>query len=304
MELGLENKAGIVVGASRGIGKAIALELCREGDDLVIVARHADALAESAEQIARETGREVIPMAADVTDRAQVEATVDAAAKALGGLHILVNSGSLPGGSPTSVGRIDSIVDEDFLEDFNVKYMGTLRCTRAAIPHLRRSGWVAERLEEQRREPVRYMHNDYTELSGPRRVHDLLPPEEAERWAAHRFAIINVWRSIGPPVETTPLAFTDAQSLDERDLVATDLVYPDRVGEIYHLAFNPKQRWHYISRMTRDEAVLLKVFDSATDGRASLTAHGAFVNPLASPDAAPRESIELRALVSFGVGPR
>ena len=251
MELGLENKAGIVVGASRGIGKAIALELCREGVDLVIVARHADALAESAEQIARETGREVIPMAADVTDRAQVEATVDAAAKALGGLHILVNSGSLPGGSPTSVGRIDSIVDEDFLEDFNVKYMGTLRCTRAAIPHLRRSGWVAERLEEQRREPVRYMHNDYTELSGPRRVHDLLPPEEAERWAAHRFAIINVWRSIGPPVETTPLAFTDAQSLDERDLVATDLVYPDRVGEIYHLAFNPKQRWHYISRMTR-----------------------------------------------------
>lgn len=141
MELNLENKTGIVVGASRGIGKAIALELCREGVDLVIVARHADLLAESAAQITGETGRKVIPMAADVTDRAQVEATVDAAAEALGGLHILVNSGSLPGGSPTAVGRIEAIVDEDFLEDFNVKYMGTLRCTRAAIPHLRRSGW-------------------------------------------------------------------------------------------------------------------------------------------------------------------
>ena len=141
MELNLENKTGIVVGASRGIGKAIALELCREGVDLVIVARHADTLAESAEQIARETGRKVIPMVADVTNRTQVETTVDAAAKALGGLHILVNSGSLPGGSLTSVGRIDSVVDEDFLEDFNVKYLGALRCTRAAIPHLKRSGW-------------------------------------------------------------------------------------------------------------------------------------------------------------------
>ena len=141
MELSLKNKTGIVIGASRGIGKAIALELSREGVDLVIVARHASALTESAEQIALETGRKVIPMTADVTNREQVETTVDAAAKALGGLHILVNSGSLPGGSPTAVGHIDSIVDEDFLEDFNVKYLGTLRCTRAAIPHLKRSGW-------------------------------------------------------------------------------------------------------------------------------------------------------------------
>ena len=80
-------------------------------------------------------------MACDVTDRARVEATVAAAARELGGLHILVNSGSYPGGSPTATGRIDTIVDEDFLTDFNVKYMGALRCARAAIPHLQAAGW-------------------------------------------------------------------------------------------------------------------------------------------------------------------
>ena len=103
MELSLKNKTGIVIGASRGIGKAIALELSREGVDLVIVARHASALTASAEQIARETGRKVIPMTADVTNREQVETSVVAAANALGGLHFLVNSGALPGGSPTAV---------------------------------------------------------------------------------------------------------------------------------------------------------------------------------------------------------
>ena len=84
---------------------------------------------------------------AEVAQAAQVElgdgihATVDDAVRALGGLHILVNSGSYPGGSPTATGPIETIVDEDFLEDFNVKYLGALRCARAAIPHLKASGW-------------------------------------------------------------------------------------------------------------------------------------------------------------------
>ena len=128
---------------------------------------------------------------------------------------------------------------------------------------------------------------------------DLLPPDEASRWLAHRFAIINVWRSIGPPVETAPLAFTDARSTKADHLVATDLVYSDRVGEIFRAAYDPDQRWHYFSSMTRDEALLLKVYDSAEDGRARWTAHSAFSNPAAPAGAQPRQSIELRALVSF-----
>ena len=141
MDLGLAGKRGLVVGGSRGIGKAIALELAREGVDLAIGARTEDELARTAREISAATGRRVLPMPLDVKDRDRVETVIDDAARELGGLHILINSGSRPGGSPTATGRIDTIVDEDFLDDFNTKYMGALRCARAAIPHLKTSGW-------------------------------------------------------------------------------------------------------------------------------------------------------------------
>jgi NAD(P)-dependent dehydrogenase (short-subunit alcohol dehydrogenase family) len=141
MDFGLNGKCAIVVGASRGIGKAIALELGREGVDLVVVARNLDELSACAKEIATQTGRRVIPIVADVTDRSSVEAMVEAAVSQLGALHILVNSGSAPGGSPGATGLIDTIIDEEFLGDFNVKYMGALRCARAAIAHLKTAGW-------------------------------------------------------------------------------------------------------------------------------------------------------------------
>ena len=141
MDLGLAGKRAVVTGGSRGIGKAIALELAREGVDVAIVARDTDRLAAAAEEMANATAVRVLPLSCDVRDRGHVEETIDEAATQLGGLQILVNSGSAPGGSPTAVGRIETIVDEDFLDDFNVKYMGALRCARAAIPHLKASGW-------------------------------------------------------------------------------------------------------------------------------------------------------------------
>jgi len=141
MDLGLRGKRAIVTGGSLGIGKAIALELAREGVDVAIVARSKDQLEATAREIAGETGRQIIPLAADVTSKAQVDAMVAQAATQLGGLHILVNSGSPPGGSPTATGPIESVVDEDLLHDFNVKYVGALRCARAAIPHLKEQKW-------------------------------------------------------------------------------------------------------------------------------------------------------------------
>ena len=141
MDLGLAGKRALVVGGSRGIGKAIAFALAREGVELAIVARTESELTHAAREINLATGPRIVPLPCDVTDRAAVEAMVDAAAEQLGGLHILVNSGSLPGGSRTATGPIESIVDEDFLTDFNVKYLGALRCARAAIPHLRAAGW-------------------------------------------------------------------------------------------------------------------------------------------------------------------
>jgi NAD(P)-dependent dehydrogenase (short-subunit alcohol dehydrogenase family) len=141
MKLGLEGKTAIVAGGSRGIGKAIAWELAREGVDVALVSRSLPALEESAREIAGETGRKIVPLACDVTSRASVDGMVAEAVAALGGLGILVNSASLPGGSPNAVGPIDSIVDEDLIADFDVKYVGALRCTRAALPHMKAAGW-------------------------------------------------------------------------------------------------------------------------------------------------------------------
>jgi NAD(P)-dependent dehydrogenase (short-subunit alcohol dehydrogenase family) len=141
MDLGLEGKVAIVTGGSLGIGKAIARELAREGADVAIVARTKDTLEAAARGLAAETKRRVIPLVADVTSRAQVDAMVAQAAAQLGGLHILVNSGSPPGGSATATGPIETVVDEDLLHDFNVKYVGALRCACAAIPYLKQHGW-------------------------------------------------------------------------------------------------------------------------------------------------------------------
>ena len=99
------------------------------------------------------------------------------------------------------------------------------------------------------RRPVRGAHNDYTEKSGPQRVRDLVPAAEAEQRLGARFAIVNVWRPISGPVRAAPLAVCDAQSLAPGDLVATDLVYPDRVGEVYGAAYGTHQRWYYFPDM-------------------------------------------------------
>ena len=141
MDLGLQGKYALVTGGSRGIGKAIARELAREGADVVIAARTLSDLESSAREIEDETGQRVIPLALDVSQREQVDQVTGEAAQRLGGLHILVNSGSYPGGSPTATGPIESVIDEDLLGDFDVKYVGALRCARAAIPFLKEQGW-------------------------------------------------------------------------------------------------------------------------------------------------------------------
>jgi hypothetical protein len=148
------------------------------------------------------------------------------------------------------------------------------------------------------RGPASRVHVDYTAKSGPQRVKDLLGNDEAARLAASgaRIIQINVWRPIRGPVQRSPLALADASSVATEDLIATDQVFPDRVGEIYHLAYDPAQRWYYAPEMTSDEVLLIKGYDSLTD-RARFTPHGAFDLPDTPDDAAPRESIEVRTLV-------
>ncbi len=164
--------------------------------------------------------------------------------------------------------------------------------------HNVRSGSARIRATTGVREPVRRVHNDYTGKSAPQRVRDLLP-REAEDLLRQRFVFINVWRSIGWPVQDMPLGLCDARSMAPQDLVPTELRYPDRTGETYSVAYNPAQRWYYFPRLRRDEAILLKCFDSATDGRARLSAHSAFVDPGVPAGTPPRESIEARTVVFF-----
>ena len=141
MDFRLEGKYALVTGGSKGIGKAIARELAREGVDVVIAARTLSDLEASAREIQEETGSRVIPMTVDVTKREQVDRVTADAAQELGGLHILVNSGSYPGGSLTATGPIETVNEDDLIADFDVKYAGALRCARAAIPFLKDQGW-------------------------------------------------------------------------------------------------------------------------------------------------------------------
>ena len=149
------------------------------------------------------------------------------------------------------------------------------------------------------RGPALRVHVDYTVKSGPQRIADILGEDEAERLAEDgaRIVQVNVWRPISGPVRRSPLALADASSVGAGELIATDQVFPDRVGEIYQLAHAPTQRWYYAPEITPDEVLLIKGWDSIDDGRARFTPHGAFSFAETPADAPPRESIEVRALV-------
>jgi len=165
--------------------------------------------------------------------------------------------------------------------------------------HTLRSDSRDIRGERATREPASVIHNDYTDASAVKRLRDLLPAEEAEQRLQHRFAIVNVWRSISGPVLNSPLACCDAATIDVADLVASERRARERIGELELVSWNPTHRWYYFPEMDRAEALLIKTFDSATDGRARRSVHTAFSNPLAPPDAPARESIESRLLVFF-----
>jgi hypothetical protein len=160
----------------------------------------------------------------------------------------------------------------------------------------RRVPGAEDRGSDVPRQPVPRVHVDHTEHSGPQRVRDLLG-DEAEALLRGRVQIINLWRPIRGPLRDAPLAVCDARSVAASDLVPSDLIYRDRIGETYGVTFNPAHRWFYVPDMSRNEALLLKCYDSARDGRARFAPHTAFDDPTALENVLPRESIELRTLV-------
>jgi NAD(P)-dependent dehydrogenase (short-subunit alcohol dehydrogenase family) len=140
MDLQLQGKRAIVTGGSRGIGKVIARQLALEGVDVVIAARSKQPLRAAAAELSAETGRRVIPVVADTGDEASVNALVSAAIAELGGVDILINNAAVPGGiSPAT--KLEQIVDQQVLDDINIKVVGYLRTARALAPHLVAKGW-------------------------------------------------------------------------------------------------------------------------------------------------------------------
>ena len=150
------------------------------------------------------------------------------------------------------------------------------------------------------RGPVPRAHNDFTLRSGPDRVRAELELRDldAEALLRRRFAIIILWRPINRPAYKSPLALCDARTVAPADLIATDLVYRDRIGETYAVQHDAAQHWYYFPSLSPNEAILLKGYDSE-ESVTRFTAHAAFDDPHSPPDAPERESIEIRALVIY-----
>lgn len=165
--------------------------------------------------------------------------------------------------------------------------------------HTLRTAEQARQQADRVRKAVYSVHNDYTERSAPQRVRDFLPEAEAEAALERRFAIIQTWRSIAPRVERDPLALCDGRTIPEEGFIPYQRRYRYRTGETYHIAYNPAHRWFWFPQMTREEALVFKVYDTDASAGVRFTAHTAFDDPNTPPDAAIRESIEMRALVFY-----
>ena len=203
---------------------------------------------------------------------------------------------------------VEDLHDDDLVDDVYVRELDALLKESAGadrvvvFDHTRRSDnptGAANR--DGLRGPAGRVHVDYTVDSGPQRARDALGAEEVDKIlaAGGRIVQVNVWRPIARPVRRTPLALADASSIASHELIATDQRFPDRVGEIYQVAYASQQRWYWAPDMQRHEVILIKSWDSLNDGRARFTPHGAFALPNQDPDAPPRESIESRTYLIF-----
>ncbi len=148
------------------------------------------------------------------------------------------------------------------------------------------------------RPAVLLVHSDYTVKSGPQRVRELLPAE-AEALLERRVAFYNVWKPLYDRVDELPLAMCDATSATADDMLLMELKYRERTGEIYVMRYSSAHRWVYFPKMEPDQALLLKTYDSETDGRARFMGHSAFEDPSTPPGALKRESIEVRTMAFF-----
>ena len=136
MDLGLRDRVALIAGGSKGIGKASALALAREGANVAICARGKELLEQVAGEIGKETSREVLPIVADLTKEEDAQHFVRAAVEHFGRLDILVNCA---GGSPG--GTLQNLEESQWMESLNLKFMGYVRTTKSAVGHMKERGW-------------------------------------------------------------------------------------------------------------------------------------------------------------------
>jgi 3-oxoacyl-[acyl-carrier protein] reductase len=135
LDLGLEGKVALVTAASKGLGRAIATELAREGASVVISSRDEEALSAAADEIRNETGSEVDFRAADLTSASDIEALVSHAENRFGGIDVLVNN---TGGPPA--GTFEDLDDGAWQGAFDQILMSLIRCVRGVLPPMRERG--------------------------------------------------------------------------------------------------------------------------------------------------------------------
>ena len=157
------------------------------------------------------------------------------------------------------------------------------------------------------RVPVDAAHVDYTAATGPKRTMELLQQFGRADLVGKRAALINLWRPITEPVLDVPLAVCDVRSVKGNELIDTVILHytetsmqqPGHAGGIYSLYYSPDHRWAYVSAMQKDEVLLLKCYDSNSNGSGGFTPHTGFKNPTCPAEFIPRESIEVRTLVIY-----
>jgi len=135
MELGLQGKAALVTGGSKGIGYATALLLAKEGVHVGILARNGEQLRAAAERITEQTGAEVMIIEGDVTKEEDCKRAVTSVYEAYGRFDILVNNAGTSAGQP-----FEHVETEQWTHDLDLKLFGAIHCSRTAIPYMREAG--------------------------------------------------------------------------------------------------------------------------------------------------------------------
>lgn len=143
-----------------------------------------------------------------------------------------------------------------------------------------------------------FAHIDYSSVAGPMIAARDCQVQGLEIKSYSRLMIVQAWQALSPPPQDVPLAFCDASSIAETDLVETEYRNYGVAHKTWLLHHSPSHRWYYFPDLTRDEIILFKGYDSAKHNH-PWSAHGAFDNRHAYPNANPRESVETRFCVYY-----